>query len=115
MGGGRPSVIFRPAAFPHLISYPYTPVCRIRSPVPGVFRQCGREKKASEERNTERGKTAGSEKKSARKHQSAHCPTDFLKNHFAFQKVKCRNDQKVPLSSHSCGQEQPFKREGANK
>ena len=84
LGGGRPSVIFRPSALPHLISYPYTLVCRIRLPVLGVFSQCGREKTAREERNNERGKTAGKEKRRTCKHQSAHCPTDFLKTFSRF-------------------------------
>lgn len=105
VGWGRPSVIFRPSALPHLISYPYTLVCRIRLPVLGVFSQCGREKTASEERNSERGKTAGRKKRRTCKHQSAPFPPTSWKP-FAFHNVKCQNDQKLPLSSHSCSQEQ---------
>ena len=107
LGWGRPSVIFRPSALPHLVSYPYTPVCRIRLPVLGVFSQCGREKTTNEERNSERGKTAGREKRRTCRHQSAGPLSHRLpENLFAFHNVNCQNDQKLPLSSHSCSQEQ---------
>lgn len=88
VGVGAPICnIFRPSALPHLISYPYTLVCRIRLPVLVVFSQCGREKTASKERNSERGKTARRKKRRTCKHQSAHCPTDVLKT---FRVSQCK-------------------------